>query len=164
MKSALIVVDVQNEYFADSGFPQWNIDSTSANIAEKIKQAKADGWLVVGVQHFIPGADAPLFRKGSPGADIHTSVAELLADAPLVEKVHADSFLNTDMREILKKEGITDLYICGMMTQNCITHTAISPQASGFKVHVISDCCTAPSELVHILALEALTDRGVKIV
>ncbi|WP_107688499.1 isochorismatase family protein [Neisseria wadsworthii] len=164
MKSALIVVDIQNEYFANGGFPQWNIDKTSANIAEKIKQAKADGWLVVGVQHFIPGDDAPLFRKGSPGANIHTSVAGLLADAPLVEKVHADSFLNTDMGGILKKEGITDLYICGMMTQNCITHTAISPHASGFNVHVIANCCTAPSELVHILALEALADRGVKII
>ncbi|MBE9579483.1 MULTISPECIES: isochorismatase family protein [Moraxella] len=44
-------------------------------------------------------------------------------------------------------------------TQNCVTHTALSPLAKGYKIRVLSSLCTAPTELIHGIALEALKDR-----
>lgn len=160
MKPVLLVIDVQNEYFASAGgaFPQWQADETAGRIAARIRQAEADGWPVIGVRHFLPDG-APRFQRGTEGAENHASVAALLADKPEIEKMHADSFLNTGLSALLADLGATDLFLCGIMTQNCVTHTAISPQAAGYRITVLSDCCTAPSELVHAVALNALQDR-----
>ncbi|ASK28572.1 cysteine hydrolase family protein [Neisseria chenwenguii] len=162
MKPALIVIDVQNEYFGSAGgaFPQWQADETAARIAARIRQAKADGWTVIAIQHISPD-DGSVFQRGTHGAALHESVASLLDDCPLVEKAHADSFLNTDLKAVLQERGIEELVLCGIMTQNCITHTAVSPQAGAYKVSVLADCCTAPSEIVHLVALRALADRVV---
>ncbi|WP_373699662.1 isochorismatase family protein [Neisseria dentiae] len=160
MTHALLVIDVQNEYFAgaNGAFPQENADETAAKIAEHIRRVQ-DKQLVIGVQHFTP-AGAPLFARGSHGAALHESVAGLLADKPLVEKEHADSFLNTGLNEILAKHGVTHIDICGIMTQNCVTHTALSPDTAPYHVRVLSDLCTAPTALIHALALNALRDRS----
>lgn len=158
MKTALLVIDVQNEYFAGGKFPQENADETAQKIAAEIRRAQTDGRLVVGVRHVSPEG-AALFARGSHGADLHTSVADLLSDKPLVQKAHADCFLETDLAEILTRHGIEALDICGMMTQNCITHTALSPAAAAYRVRVLGGLCAAPSELIHQIALRALADR-----
>jgi nicotinamidase-related amidase len=46
-----------------------------------------------------------------------------------------------------------------MMTQNCVTHTAISKSAEKYKVSVLPDCCTTVSEMIHRIALNALSTR-----
>lgn len=161
MKSALLVIDVQNEYFAGANglFPQENADETAAKIAAHIQTAQNAGQLIVAVQHISPDG-AKLFQRGTPNAAFHASVAALLADKPLVEKAHADSFLNTCLAEILEKNNITALDICGIMTQNCVTHTALSPFAADYKIRVLSDLCTAPTALIHAVAVRALQDRS----
>lgn len=55
--------------------------------------------------------------------------------------------------------GIKELLVCGMMTQNCVTHTAISKAAEKYKVKVLADCCTTVNEMIHLIALNALTTR-----
>lgn len=160
MKTALLIIDVQNEYFgsANGKFDQFNVDAIAQSIADYAKQATENGTLVIGVQHLTP-EDAPIFAKGSHGAELHSSVAGILADKPLVQKAHADSFLNTNLTQILQENGIEQVDICGIMTQNCVTHTALSPLAKGYKIRVLSSLCTAPTELIHQIALSALQDR-----
>ena len=51
------------------------------------------------------------------------------------------------------------MLICGMMTQNCVTHTAISKAAEPYSVKVLSDCCTTVSQMIHLIALSALSTR-----
>ena len=46
-----------------------------------------------------------------------------------------------------------------MMTQNCITHTAISKSAEKYNVSILTDCCTTVSEMIHKIALNALSTR-----
>lgn len=77
----------------------------------------------------------------------------------MVEKQHADSFLNTTLSDVLRAQNIRELVVCGMMTQNCVTHTALSPAASDYSVRVLSDACSAPDAMVHGIALRALSDR-----
>ena len=160
-EKALVVIDVQNEYFADAGghFPQWQALETAERVAGRISQARSAGELVVGVRHCAAQADAPLFRPDSSAVALHATVADLLADVPQVVKQHADAFLNTCLSEILQQAGIDTLELCGIMTQNCVTHTALSPAATAYTVQVWSEGCTAPSELIHAIALNALADR-----
>lgn len=158
MKTALLVIDVQNEYFAGGRFPQENADETARKIAAEIRRAQTDGRLVIGVRHVAPEGSA-LFARGSHGAELHRSVADLLSGKPLVQKAHADAFLETDLAEILTRHGIGTLELCGMMTQNCVTHTALSPAAAAYRVRVLGGLCAAPGRLVHQIALRALADR-----
>jgi len=52
------------------------------------------------------------------------------------------------------------LLLCGMMSQNCETHTALSKSAERFEVTVLSDCCTTVDEMLHQIALHALSPRA----
>jgi nicotinamidase-related amidase len=77
----------------------------------------------------------------------------------VVTKRQADSFFETDLEQRLRDAGVTDIYLTGMMTQNCVTHTALSPQAQGMKVHIIADGCAAPAQVLGEVALQALSAR-----
>ena len=158
MKQALVVIDIQNEYFPGGGFVLENAEEACKGAVEAIEQAKRDGWLVIGVQHVNP-ADAPAFRANSEGVKTHPHVAAALGDAPMIVKNQADSFFNTDLEEIVRQAGITDLYLTGMMTQHCITHTALSPQARDLTVHIIAKGCAAPAKALSDLALHGLSAR-----
>lgn len=158
MKKALIVVDVQNEYFPGGGFVLENAEEACRGVVDAIEQAKREGWLVVGVQH-VNASDAPAFRADTEGVKTHDHVAAALGDAPIVVKSEADSFFNTDLEKIVRQAGVTDLYLTGMMTQHCITHTALSPQARHLNVHIIAKGCAAPSKALSDLALQGLSAR-----
>ncbi|WP_311223413.1 MULTISPECIES: isochorismatase family protein [unclassified Acidovorax] len=158
MKKALVVIDIQNEYFPGGGFVLENAEEACKGAVEAIGQAKRDGWLVVGVQH-VNSADAPAFKPDTEGVKTHGHVAAALGDSPMVVKGQADSFFNTDLEKILRQAGITDLYLTGMMTQHCITHTALSPQARELTIHIIAKGCAAPTIALSGLALQGLSAR-----
>ena len=46
-----------------------------------------------------------------------------------------------------------------MMTQNCVTHTAISKAADKYIVTILPDCCTTVDEMIHNIALHAVSTR-----
>ena len=60
---------------------------------------------------------------------------------------------------MLEQDNVEEVLVCGMMTQNCVTHTAISKSAEKFKVCVIGDCCTSIDQMIHNIALNALSTR-----
>lgn len=159
MTKALLVIDLQNDYFPGGKFPLWNTDDVLENIERAIAKANAQGVPVIHIQHIAKGGLAPFFNEGTPGADIHPSILAAAPKAPVVVKEFADSFEQTNLEETLAKLGITDLLVCGMMTQNCVTHTAISKAAEKYILSVLVDCCTTVSEILHQIALHALSTR-----
>ena len=74
-------------------------------------------------------------------------------------KEFADSFVETTLEETLTKLGTTELLVCGMMTQNCVTHTAISKSAEKYQTSILVDCCTTVNEMLHQIALHAVSTR-----
>lgn len=158
MQHALIVIDIQNDYFPDGKYPQWNPDEALNNILSAINMAKEKNIPVMLVQHVAEQA-SPFFNPGSDGVLLHSDVLAAAKDAPVIVKQHADSFLNTSLQSELSKRQITELIVCGIMTQNCVTHTALSESASAYNVSVLSDCCTSVDAMVHAIALRALSDR-----
>ena len=121
----LLVIDLQNDYFPGGKFPLWNAEAVLGNIEQAIEKANIKGIPVVLVQHIAKGA-APFFNEGTPGADIHPRILAAAPQASIVVKEFADGFEKTNLEETLAKLGATELLVCGMMTQNCVTHTAIS--------------------------------------
>jgi nicotinamidase-related amidase len=155
---ALLVIDLQNDYFPGGKFPLWNTEAVLGNIEQAIEKATAQGIPVVIVQHVAKGP-APFFNEGTPGADIHSRILVTAPNAPIVVKEFADSFEKTNLEETLTTLGATELLVCGMMTQNCVTHTAISKAAEKYDVTILTDCCTTVSEILHLIALHAVSTR-----
>lgn len=158
MTKALLVIDIQNDYFPDGAFTLENAETACKAAVEAIGQARRDGWLVIGVQH-VNTPDAGVFRPGTAGVEIHPAIADALGDAPVVVKQQADSFYQTNLGQLLTEAGIESLYVTGMMTQHCVTHTALSPETRGMKVHILAGGCAAPSQALSDLALKGLDAR-----
>ncbi|MGX9416152.1 cysteine hydrolase family protein [Vibrio sp. WJH972] len=160
-KKALLVIDVQNDYFCGGKFPLWNTEKILCNIKQLISHANAEHVPVILVQHISPTQKkmASFFEEGSDGANIHPEVLSICLKAEVVIKTHADSFYQTNLERTLNKLEIDELLICGMMTQNCVTHTAISKVAEKYKVSIIEDCCTTTDKMIHNMALNAVSTR-----
>lgn len=158
---ALIVIDLQNDYFPGGKFPLWQAEETLAKVESAIARATAQGIPVVVVQHVADAGKglAPFFNAGTPGVAVHPRIVAAAPEAVLVTKSFADSFLNTALEQELVRLGVDELLICGMMTQNCVTHTAISKSAEKYKVTVLGDCCASVSEMIHKIALNAVSAR-----
>ena len=74
-KRALLVIDIQNDYFPGGRWELAGMDKAAANAARLIESARAAGEPVVHVRHEFLSADAPFFAPGSDGARIHPAVA-----------------------------------------------------------------------------------------
>ena len=160
-QKALIVIDLQNDYFPEGKFPLWNTEQTLANIEAAISKAHEQNIPVIIVQHIANSemGIAPFFNKDSSGAEIHPRIVQAAPEARVIIKEFADSFEKTNFEQTLKELNIDELLICGMMTQNCVTHTAISKKAESYKVSILVDCCTSVDEMIHNIALHAVSTR-----
>ena len=160
MSKALVVIDVQNDYFAGGKLPMWNAEATLERVEAAVRQAQARGVPVVVVQHVADAAGgAPFFHRGTAGAEVHPRLRAVAGAAPIVVKAFADSFVSTTLEDTLDQLGAPELLICGMMTQNCVTHTAISKSAAKYDVAILPDACTTVNELLHQIALHAVSTR-----
>ena len=92
--TALILVDIQNDYFENGNWPVAKIAAASANAARLLEHARKSGQLVVHVHHEIPSDEAPFFRPGTDGARIHASVTPQ-KDEAVILKHHPNSFRET---------------------------------------------------------------------
>ena len=160
-KKALLVIDLQNDYYPEGKFPLWNTEKTLNNTKIAITKANAKNIPVIHIQHIADPTKgiAPFFNELSEGAEIHPLIMAVAPNAEIAIKNFADSFEKTMLEEILQKKGIDELLICGMMTQNCVTHTAISKAAEKYKVSIIADCCTTVDKMIHNIALNAISTR-----
>jgi nicotinamidase-related amidase len=141
---ALVVVDVQNEYFGGPLEIQYPPREDSlANIVRVIEHANSRGLPVIAVQHTAP-ADFPVFAHGSDSWALHPKVAGLAtADWKHVTKHYGSVFAGTDVAEWLTEHGIDTITVVGYMTNNCDIATAADAEARGFATEVLSDATGA---------------------
>lgn len=160
-RTALLVIDLQNDYFPGGKYPLWNTEATLKNVKTAIAKALAQNMVIIHVQHIADPSlgIAPFFNKDTPGADIHTEILAAAPDADIVIKHFADGFEQTNLEQVLRKYDVDTLLSCGMMTQNCVTHTSISKAAEKYQVSILMDCCTTVDEMIHNIALNAVSTR-----
>ncbi len=157
--TALLVIDLQCDYFPGGKFPLWEAEACQARLVETIRNCRRLGMPVIFIRHVAAGETAPFFVPGSAGTELTAAIRAAAPDAPVVEKHFADSFYQTTLEATLQKLGVEKLLVAGMMTQNCVTFTALSEAAAKYRPVILSDCCTTVSEMIHLIALNALAIR-----
>jgi nicotinamidase-related amidase len=137
-RRALIVIDVQNEYVTGDlpiEFPP--VETSLANIGRAIDAARAAGVPVVVVQNFAP-AGAPIFARGSVGAELHEVVASRERDH-YVEKALPSAFAGTDLAQWLAARDVDTITVVGYMTHNCDASTVFEATHAGLHVEFLQD-------------------------
>lgn len=157
-RQALLVIDIQNDYFPGGHYELWEAENTLTRIEGAISRAREQKLPIFLIQH-VGSENSPFFAPGTAGVDIHPRLLAAAPDAPIIVKRHADSFLDTSLAAGLAEHAVDELLICGMMTQNCVTFTALSRQAERYAVKVLADCCTTVSRMIHQITLNALATR-----
>ena len=137
-KRALVVIDVQNDYFGD-GLPieYPPVARTLPNIGRAMDAARAAGVPVVVVQNTAP-AGTPVFDKGTPGWALNEVVAGRPRDH-YIEKELPSVFAGTDFQAWLQARGIDTLSVIGYMTHNCDASTVFEAAHLGYHVEFLHD-------------------------
>ena len=138
-KRAVIVVDIQQDYFPDGRWPLAGVEAAADKAASVIAAARSAGDLVVHIRHESP-AEAPFFAVGTPGTAIHPKAAPQ-AGEPVITKTEVNAFLKTPLDETLKQAGVTDVTIVGSMSHMCVDAASRAASDLGYKVTVIEDAC-----------------------
>lgn len=169
MKTALLIIDIQNDYFEGGKNPLVNPLAAAKKAYELLQCFREHGGRHVHIQHIEDDPNAPFFVKGSEGSDIHDAVAHFEGE-PIVYKNEVNSFLNTNLLDVLKEWETERVVITGMMSHMCVDGTARAASDLGFKVIVAEDACatkdlkfgdtTVPADHVHKSFMAALRAYG----
>lgn len=143
IRRALVVIDVQNEYFEGGGLPIAHppVEQTLPNIGRAMDAARAAGVPVVVVRHHAPKG-APLFQADHHNGQLHPQIAERPRDH-LVTKSFPSVFTGTGFGDWLKKNEINTLTVTGYMTHNCDASTVFEAMHRGLAVEFLADASGA---------------------
>lgn len=138
-RRALVVIDVQQEYFECGGLRiAWPpVQQSLPNIVRAIDAAHAAGIPVVVVQQDAP-ATSPIFAHGSAGWQLHPEIAARAHDH-LIVKAKPSVFAGTDFADWIAQHQVGTLALVGYMTHNCVASTAFEAAHRGLAVEFLSD-------------------------
>jgi len=139
-KKALVIIDVQNDYFDGGANPLVGSLEASKNAKMLLKDFREKSLPVIHVQHFSIRTGATFFVPETKGVEIHENVQPVSGEK-VIAKNFPNSFRETELLDYLKSNGITDLIICGMMTHMCVEATTRAAKDMGFTCTVIGDAC-----------------------
>jgi len=143
-RRALILIDVQQEYFAGPLAIQYPPREESIlRIATAIEAATAAGIPVAVVQH-SSGSGAPVFDPDMSAFELHPEVARRAQPSwkPVV-KEYGSVFAGTDLEAWLREQGVDTVTLVGYMTNNCVIASAAGAEELGIEVEVLSDATGA---------------------
>ncbi len=165
MKEALLLIDIQNDYFPGGKMELVSMEEAAKKAGELLKAFRTAGKPIFFIKHMSTRSDATFFVPGTQGMDIHPSVNPL-PNETVIEKHFPNSFLQTDLLSVLKESEVTDLIICGAMSHMCIDTTVRAAKELGFKCTLIADACATrnlkfgeeilPAQTVHASFMAAL--------
>lgn len=166
MSTALIIVDIQNDYFPNGKMELRNPEKAAVNakrVLEWFRQNYKDN--IFHIQHIASDPALGFFLPDTVGAEIHATVQPLETESIII-KNFANSFLKTELQSKLKEKGITKLVVVGMMTHMCIDATVRAAVDLGYETTLIEDACATrdllyqdkvvPAEQVHYAFVGAL--------
>lgn len=140
MQTALIIIDIQNDYFPGGKMELEGSPEAGLQAARLLDAFRAKGLPLVHVQHLSNRPGASFFLPDTEGANIHASVAPRAGET-VMQKNFPNSFRATPLLEHLRGLGIDHLVITGMMTHMCVDATTRAAFDLGFSCSLAHDAC-----------------------
>lgn len=170
--TALLIIDIQNDYFPGGAMTLEGADDAGNNAAKLLAAFRAKHLPVFHMQHLSVRPGATFFIPDTPGAEIHPCVAPA-ENEKVIEKNYPNSFRETALETRLEAAGTRHLVIAGMMTQMCVDATVRQAFDLGYRVTLGADACatrdqsyggqTIPAAQVHAAFLAALNGLYAKV-
>lgn len=139
-KQALILIDIQNDYFPQGKWPLDGVEAAADKAAKVLQAFRQAGDAVIHVRHEFTSDDAPFFTPGSTGAHLHSKVLSEGSE-PVVLKHFVNAFRETNLRALLEQRSITELVVVGSMSHMCVDGVTRAAADLGYTVTVIHDAC-----------------------
>ncbi|MHC1728084.1 MAG: cysteine hydrolase family protein [Syntrophobacteraceae bacterium] len=140
MATALILVDIQNDYFPGGRMELEGSIAASLRARDILALFRQNHLPVVHIRHLSLRPGATFFLPGTEGVEIHENVRPLPSET-IIEKNYPNSFRDTGLLEVLRKADISRLVIAGMMTHMCVDATTRAAFDLGFECTLIHDAC-----------------------
>ena len=164
MREALLIIDVQNDYFPGGTNELVRPYEAEKKIQDLIADSRRTGRPVIYIQHFNPPDDT-FFLEGTKGAEISDRIRPEAGDTVIVKR-YPNSFLETELDATLKSLQVDTLIVCGMMTHMCVDTTVRAAMDYGYQVKLAADACATmdlnlngeiiPADIVHKAFIAAL--------
>ena len=122
MNTALLLIDIQNDYFPGGAWELSHADEAAAQARLALGRFREQHRPVFHVRHINTRPGAAFFLPDTPGSEIHGAVKPLDGE-PVIIKHAPDAFFQTDLHDALSRAGIRKLVVCGMMSHMCACAT-----------------------------------------
>ena len=140
MPTALLLIDIQNDYFPGGAMELSGSVEAGRRAAALLAAFRGKGLPVIHVQHVSTRPGATFFLPDTRGVQIHDGVAPLAGET-VVRKHFPNSFRETALLDQLRGGGISGLVIAGMMTHMCVDTTVRAAFDLGFGIQLAHDAC-----------------------
>jgi nicotinamidase-related amidase len=187
-KTALLIIDMQRDFMEPGGFGETLGNDVSRlaravqPIANLLAAARQSGMLVIHTRegHLPDLSDAPpakvergvpSLRIGDPGPmgrilirgeAGHDIIPELYpaAGEVVIDKPGKGAFYATELGDVLKKQGIANLLVCGVTTEVCVNTTVREANDRGYRCVVVADGCASYFPEFHDMGLRMIKAQG----
>ncbi|HEX4260771.1 MAG TPA: isochorismatase family cysteine hydrolase [Acetobacteraceae bacterium] len=168
-RSALFIVDVQNGTFNDAEaerHPEFHAAARDIVLPNLVRVVAACRHAGVEVIYTVienltrdgrdRGLDYKLSNLGFPPGSWEARVCDAVAPAAdeiILPKSSSSAFNSTVLDYVLRNLGVTDLFVAGFLTDQCIDHNVKDAADRGYYAHCLHDACMADTRARHEAAL-----------
>ncbi len=142
MKRALVMVDIQKDYFPGGRKPLPEMQEACKRAADLLSFFREAAQPIFHIRHIAAKQGATFFVQDTEGADLHPLVSPRPGERVII-KNHPNGFLNTSLLGELRTVDPDEVVICGAMSNMCIDATTRAASDFGFRCVVVHDACAA---------------------
>lgn len=146
MKKALLIIDIQKDYFEGGRIPLNGADEAVEHASKVLRHYRKTKTAIIHIQHIDTEHQLPFFQPDTFGIEFHEKVKPQAGEAHFI-KHSPNAFHKTKLLAYLRDNDITDLAVCGMMTHMCVDATVRAAKDYGFNIHLLSDACATTDML-----------------
>jgi len=183
-KTALLVIDMQNNYLAQDGyFARRGYDpaplraiipavqrlvtaardagcrivwTRQGNRADLADASPYDLWRAERAGIALDSRDSAALLRGSPGFDVIPELQIAQGDI-IVDKTANGAFCQTDLELVLRAQGITHLLFSGITTDVCVHTTLREATDRKYQCLTVEDACASGDRYAHEAAIHMVT-------
>ena len=140
MSTALVLIDLQNDYFPGGTMELVGAEAAVARAAALLEAFRKRSLPIFHIQHLAKRPGATFFVPGTPGAEIHAAVSPAHGE-PVVTKHFPSAFRETTLLDALRGVDAKNIVVAGMMTHMCVDTTVRAAADLGFACSLAQDAC-----------------------